>query len=138
LKVTFADGTSYTALVFERYSICGDGGEVRTWGDEAGHTANAEVVYYTCTSTTCADPGGAENPNFPGVEWVNAHVTTVFQVQPLPSHCSRSRLQTSTPHASMGVLLADGSVRTVSAQISLETWRAVITPAGNDMPGSDW
>jgi len=35
-------------------------------------------------------------------------------------------------------VLGDGSVRTVNDQISVDTWRAVITPAGRDMPGPDW
>jgi prepilin-type N-terminal cleavage/methylation domain-containing protein len=138
LRSSFLDGTSQTALVFERYAICGAGGEVRTWGDLAGPSANAEVVYYTCSNGSCADPSGAENPDMPGVAWVNAHVTSVFQVQPTPSMCVKSRLQTSTSHASMCVLLADASVRTVNPDISLATWIAVITPAGNDLPGPDW
>jgi type II secretory pathway pseudopilin PulG len=34
--------------------------------------------------------------------------------------------------------LLDGSVRTVSATISKETWRAAMTPAGGEVLGADW
>jgi prepilin-type N-terminal cleavage/methylation domain-containing protein len=138
LKTTFLDGTSTSAIVFERYAVCSDSGEVRTWGDYAGTTANAEVAYYTCSDPPCGDPSEGENPDVPGVAWVNTYVTSVFQARPAPAECNRSRLQTSTPHATMCVALADGGVRTVSPDITLSTWRAVITPAGDDMPGSDW
>ena len=138
LKTTFLDGTSNSAIVFERYAVCSDTGEVRTWGDHAWPTANAEVAYYTCSDGPCDNPSGIDNPNVPGVDWVNARVTSVFQARPVPAKCDRSRLQTSTPHAAMCVALADGGVRTVSPEITLTTWRAVITPAGDDIPGSDW
>jgi type II secretory pathway pseudopilin PulG len=34
--------------------------------------------------------------------------------------------------------MADGSVRSVSAKISHETWKAAITPAGGEVLGADW
>jgi len=39
-----------------------------------------------------------------------------------------------------GVLVAmfDGSVRIVNTGISAASWWAVVTPAGNDIPGNDW
>ena len=36
------------------------------------------------------------------------------------------------------VCLADGSVRLVTAGISMRTWNAVLTPAGGELPGADW
>lgn len=139
IPITFQDGTSNTALVFERYAICGQGGEVRTWGNGAGYTANAEIVYYTCPAGgTCSDPNGPDSTTIPGVAWVNAMVTTVFQVHPIPKACLTSRLSTSTSHDAMCVLLADASVRSVSGSVSIGTWRAIITPAGADIPGTDW
>jgi prepilin-type N-terminal cleavage/methylation domain-containing protein len=126
---TFKDGTTNTVLVFERYGICGKGGEVRTWGDGAGYSANAEVTYLTA-------PG--DNPNLPGVLWVNKYVTASIQVRPIPSQCLTSRWNAATPHDSMCVLLADASTRLVNGGISVATLRAIITPAGGDTPGSDW
>ena len=129
LQGTFQDGTSNTALVFERYAICGVDGEVRTWGDAAGTSGHSEVVYITLQ--------GAGNP--PGsVKWLKNNVTSTFQVQPPPANCTFSSKDTSTAHAAMCVLLGDASTRTVSPAISLETWQALITPASGDLLGSDW
>jgi prepilin-type N-terminal cleavage/methylation domain-containing protein len=125
----FPDGTSNTALAFERYGICGQGGEVRTWGDGAGDSANAEVAYLIA---------GGDNPHTPGLAWVTRYVTSVFQVQPTPANCRASRWNTATPHPSMNLLLGDASVRSVSGGVSVATWRAVITPDGGDTLGSDW
>ena len=44
----------------------------------------------------------------------------------------------STPHDSMLVGLSDGSVRSVSASISPNTWWAALTPAGGEVLGNDW
>ena len=130
IPTTFVDGTSNTLLLVERYGICGQGGEVRTWGDGAGLSPNAEVTYL-------AD-AAVDSPTVPGVAWVANHVTSTFQVMPLPSQCLTTRWNAATPHESMCVLLADASVRSVSSGISLTTWRAIITPAGGETLGSDW
>ncbi len=126
---TFTDGVSNTALAFERYAICGQGGDVRTWGDGAGESPNAEAAYLVA---------GGDSPATPGVVWVDKYVTRVLQVRPSPAGCRTSRVDTSTPHEAMGVLLGDGSTRAVSGGISLATWRALITPAGGDILGPDW
>jgi prepilin-type N-terminal cleavage/methylation domain-containing protein len=137
---SFQDGTSNTIIVFERYAICGQSGDVRTWGDGAGLTQNAEAVYLTDTT---------DAPNKAGVAWVNQYVTKTFTAGgPTIANCCPAclaaanpglgRLNTTTPHASMCVLLGDASVRQVNPNISLATWRAVITPAGGDMVGSEW
>ena len=115
---TFTDGTSNTVLVFERYAICGSGGEVRTWGNGAGVSGNAEIAYYANGT--------------PGVAWVNANVTTIFQTMPKPASCVDSTASTSTPHDVMCLMMADGSGRSVNSSVSLAVWRAVITPAGGE------
>lgn len=127
---TFQDGTSNTALVVERYAICGNNGDVRTWGDGAGNSPNAEVAYLV--------DAASDNPTVPGVAWVNKYVTAPFQVHPLPNKCIASRMNAATPHEAMCVLLADASVRSVNGNIALATWQAVLTPAGGDTLGSDW
>ncbi len=138
IQSTFLDGTSNTAIIFERYANCNTT-EVRTWGDGAGYSAFAEVAYYTCPGggATCTTPA-SDSLTTPSVAWVNAMVTKVFQVQPLVTKCVPSRLDTSTPHESMCVGMGDGSVRPVAPEISLATWRAIITPAGGEELGSDW
>jgi type II secretory pathway pseudopilin PulG len=130
LARTFTDGTSNTGLVYERYSICGKDGEVRTWGDGAGNSPNAEVTFLV-------DPAG-DNPSKPGVDWVLKYVTVTVQIEPKVADCTTSRWNASTGHTTMSLLLADGSTRSVDGSISLTTWHAVITPDGGDVPGADW
>jgi hypothetical protein len=36
------------------------------------------------------------------------------------------------------VVLGDGSVRGVSASLTLRTWNAALTPAGGEVLGNDW
>jgi len=60
-----------------------------------------------------------------------------FDIQPSPTNAPYPRPQS---HASNGlqVSMFDGSVRNVSAGISLSTWYAACSPANNDILGSDW
>jgi prepilin-type N-terminal cleavage/methylation domain-containing protein len=125
LGKTFPDGTSNTALAFERYGLCGPNGEVRTWGNAAGVTQNAEVAYYS-----------AKNPG-PSAKWVTNNVKEIFQVQPAPANCIHSTRDTSTPHETMCVLMGDASTRSASPSVTLEVWRAIITPAGGEPFGLD-
>ncbi len=118
LAATFPDGTSNTALAFERYSICGNLGDVRTWGNEAGTDGNNENAYYA---------GGS-----PGVAWVNTNVTTVFQVMPTFAKCLSNTTNTSTPHDVMNVLMGDGGKVQHEQLDFLALLRAIITPAGNE------
>ena len=61
----------------------------------------------------------------------------IFQLKPTVATCDYTVAQ--TPHTGgMQVGLGDGSVRNVSASISLATWQAVLTPAGGEPLGSDW
>jgi prepilin-type N-terminal cleavage/methylation domain-containing protein len=134
LASTFFDGTSNTALCFERYAIAGNTGEVRTWGNGAAYSSNAEVVYLTCSNNgvACSDPAGPDTPNTPGVAWVNAKVTSVFAVAPRPNSITASRLNTQTPHSAMPILMGDGSVRQTAASLNIAVFRAIITPNGGE------
>ena len=125
LGKTFPDGTSNTALAFERYGLCGPNGEVRTWGNAAGVSQNAEVAYYS-----------NKNPG-PSLKWVTNNVKEIFQVQPAPASCIHSTKDTSTPHETMCVLMGDASTRSASPSVTLEVWRAIITPAGGEPFGLD-
>src|SRR5262249_9750584 len=62
-----------------------------------------------------------------------------FQVQPSPflGNCDPTRA--ATPHAGgMPGCLADASVRTLATSRSGTTWWAAVTPAGEEVLGSDW
>jgi prepilin-type N-terminal cleavage/methylation domain-containing protein len=120
LTKTFQDGTSNTAIVFERYAVCRvpSQSQVRTWGNgaELGDGQNG------ASAALCYD----------------VLPSRVFEVQPTPDTCTGWDDQTNTPHPAMSVLLADASARSVSGGISLPTLTAVITPAAGDLPGPDW
>jgi prepilin-type N-terminal cleavage/methylation domain-containing protein len=61
-----------------------------------------------------------------------------FQVQPTPfvGNCDPTRA--ATAHDAMVVGLADGNVRTLARTMSGKTWWAAVTPAEDDLLGSDW
>jgi prepilin-type N-terminal cleavage/methylation domain-containing protein len=62
---------------------------------------------------------------------------TPFQVLPPKDKCDTAVPQALTSGGAL-VCLGDGSVRTVSAGVSLATWRAAGTPASGDVLGNDW
>lgn len=60
-----------------------------------------------------------------------------FQVQPALAQCDPRLAQ--TPYSGgMPVALLDGSVRTLSPGMSLTTYWGAVTPAGGEVPGTDW
>lgn len=59
-----------------------------------------------------------------------------FQVAPLQDHCD-PRLSQSFSWGTV-IALGDGSVRSVSREISARTWHAIITPAGGEILGADF
>jgi prepilin-type N-terminal cleavage/methylation domain-containing protein len=145
IPATFADGTSQTILFAERYATC---------------TATWQWWFYT-RQDPAAGPFFAYG-NREGTQgyWLlyqqtNARVGpgSLFQVRPrryeLPGSVVRAipsgvaadecdPLRTQTSHSTMQVCLGDGSVRGLSAGLSGATWWALCTPAGGDLPGSDW
>src|SRR5262245_23327078 len=114
IPASFTDGTSSTLLFAEKYARCHDQG-----------TAWARID---------TDPW---QPAF-GVFVIGP--ASKFQVQPTPfaSSACDPRLA-STPHpGGMQACLADGSVRSISAAISPQTWWAACTPADGEVLGNDW
>ena len=59
-----------------------------------------------------------------------------FQVQPTKGNCDPTRA--STAHAAIVVGLADGSVRNLAKTMSDKTWWEAVTPAKDEVLGSDW
>ena len=146
---TFSDGTSNTVLFAEKYSRCdGTGSPGGTWWMRG--------VFHGVQSFSASNPGGDDS--YPGdrlsavfgggigtdgTAWLQG-TASKFQVRPANflqlfkngGQCDK-RLA-STPHDNMNVGMGDGSVRTVSAAVSPLTWAGALTPAGGEVPGSDW
>ncbi|MGL6075891.1 MAG: DUF1559 domain-containing protein [Fimbriiglobus sp.] len=122
---TFADGSSNTILFGERYTNCTDSsGKVFTslWAD---------------SSESWRPVMGMDN--FRRTAFTRGYLAApMFQVQPnWRSGCDPSVTQTAHS-GGMNVVLADGSVRSISGSISLLTWQAVCHPSDGQVLGSDW
>lgn len=158
LDRTFADGTSSTIMLAERYYECGydrlsgpiqinyrdhdgrrptfaDGGPV------AGGKNPGDVHPVTDPAT------GVTRPSRPGATfqvlprpWLPeppANPRDPRRDVPRPGECDSGLPQ--TPHGGgMLVALADGSIRTISPRVTPETFWAAVTPAGGEVLGSDW
>jgi len=160
LTGTFVDGTSNTAMFFERYSVCSNATPmvdimngasipagtytVSAWGIGPPPTASTptatEALAYNLAIAYWTPPGGSiivgQPPASPpaGVTYVPQ---VVFQSLPPVNACNPSNMQ--TPHDGiMNVLMGDGSVHGVSAGVSPGSLMAAITPAANDYVGPDW
>ncbi|PWT84420.1 MAG: hypothetical protein C5B56_15620 [Proteobacteria bacterium] len=111
------DGVSNTIFFAEKYARCGNQGTC--WGDAYG--AGLTPMFASSVATT------------------NPLTYPMFQVSPNPNTNPCNAALASTPHmAGMVVGMGDGSTRTISPAISITTWTAAITPAGNDILGPDW
>lgn len=120
------DGLSNTLAYAEHYSwMCGG-------------------VWFAWTESNFLFPGGIYPPTFADRE-VGAQVPlhpgdippVTFQVRPALAECNPTLPQ--TPHTGgMLVGLLDGSVRTLRAGVSPATYWSLVSPAGGDIPGSDW
>jgi prepilin-type N-terminal cleavage/methylation domain-containing protein len=128
---SFVDGTSNTILFAERYAVC-----------ESIPLALPRANLWDFYETPGILFGGPGHDYFPYFALAtsngdNVGPQSIFQIRPRPGNCDASRA--STPHVGgMQVVLADASVRTLSAGISGTTWWAAVTPAGGEVLGSDW
>lgn len=147
LSSTFTDGTSNTIVFAEKLARCnGTGNPGGNWwmrGVWRGSTQNPG------TGTQDSFPGDRLSSCFgggigrDGVAYLRGNASK-FQVQPkLPLATAAQgglcdRRLASTPHTTMNVGLADGSVRTLSGSINPTVWAAALTPAGGEVIGGDW
>jgi prepilin-type N-terminal cleavage/methylation domain-containing protein len=136
-QASFPDGTSNTILFAERYAVCVSAAKPLTG------QANLWDWWLPQSSATGAYlNGGLGHHYFPyfAVPTNNGSPmgpVSLFQVQPPLNNCDASRANTAHP-GGMQVVLADGSVRSLSPGMSGTTWWAAVTPAGNDLLGNDW
>lgn len=121
LPAKFSDGTSNTMVFAEKKSRCpsGSGGSSggSRWATDAGTGSGGQAPgIHIVTGSTMSAPQPPTTP-FMGCDQNRAHMLT-------GSGCQ--------------IALADGSVRNVGPGISAATFIAICTPAGGDLPGSDW
>jgi hypothetical protein len=105
---TFRDGTSNTIAFAERYQMCN--GTPCAWGYSS--------VYYWAPMFAYYSKGK-------------------FQNAPKQENCTPA-LPQATDRAGIQVAIADGSARTVSENISSETWYNATDPADGNLLGPDW
>jgi len=142
---TFTDGVSQTIVFAEKYSRCASttfGTNYYTlWGYGANPNAPAPGWNHNYMPMFAyGKRDGSQGFGSPG-DPVNVGAVgdpSKFENRPdFSAGCYSGRAQ--TPHiGAMNVCLADGSVRTVDADIQPSTWWAACTPRKNDRLGSDW
>jgi prepilin-type N-terminal cleavage/methylation domain-containing protein len=138
---TFPDGASTTVLFYERYGNCGlgntttfpnspqkDGRTPRPW-DSGGLDPNYSIAY------AGSNGGGGSANAWTMVSYGPPPIYPLFQSLPPALTCDNTNTQGM--HISENVLMGDGSVKSVSPQVSVQSWSAAVTPAGLDVVGND-
>ena len=140
------NGTSNTILYVERYTTC----------HRAPYTNRPYQTYWAYVQPMPSDEMACAGFNWPsaqelaGTQWNGSynggvpgtntlHGTLTFQVKPTLEDCINLVPQTAHTGA-MQVGLGDASVRSVSGNISLRTWRIACNdpPLVGQVLGSDW
>ena len=154
LNASFQDGLSNTIALAEHYAVCqnaslGPPTVFLYW--EQFYTPSSPDISVAFHRATFADSGLAiiqqYNPDDSGdVYPITAGVPPVsrasvagltFQYRPARNRCDARIPQ--TPHTGgMLVALADGSVRSLSNQMSEPTFWGAVTPNGGEVLRSDW
>jgi prepilin-type N-terminal cleavage/methylation domain-containing protein/prepilin-type processing-associated H-X9-DG protein len=157
---TVTDGTSTTALFFERYAVCNSAGLTTLPGYMGGATTatkgdtatlswaytdtwgilNGPVAYTNTKGVGNAYSVGIDSrdqTNAPDLSSASTNFFLMFQVKPALNLCHYGTTQ--APHSSgMNVLMCDGSIHATSGSIANATWHAVITPSSKDNGAGDW
>jgi prepilin-type N-terminal cleavage/methylation domain-containing protein len=157
LVTSMLNGTSNTVIFGHRLEYC-DG--TNYWGLDPGQgiytdwdaTPDQTGTYHPIPgfgwltylakrgnymNPTVNQQGAGLHPLTPGVAMDYTAGGLPFQTSPGPGNCYPAVLQ--SPHTGVMIVgIGDGSVRTVSSNISLSTWLAVCIPDSGNIPGNDW
>jgi prepilin-type N-terminal cleavage/methylation domain-containing protein len=125
-QAKFQDGTSNTILFAEKYARC----------TNPGYPEGGSFWAYWIT-------GPFVQPLHPGfaISWNDHSIESgsKFLSRPNPFLGNCDPTLASTAHlGGIQVVLADGSVRTISSSVSGATWWAACTPQGGEVLGADW
>ncbi len=110
---TFKDGTSNTIVFAERYAVCA--GIQRNWAEDAGN------------GFTCITPYG-----------ICIYTLALPQWAPTDSVCNPNGMVQSYTAGGINVGLGDGTVRSITPDISATTWSNALTPNDGQPLGPDW
>jgi len=143
------DGTSNTVFFVERYKLCqpSTGGHTdpvwaaHPWSTPNGPWAVAAYGYTTWSvgNTGVSSAGGNLNGYYPDFTTRSQGPggNLAFQTSPSAANCNWYGAQ--SPHSGVMVVgLGDGSVRSVSPSINMQTWIYACVPNDGQPMGSDW
>ena len=153
---TFLDGTSNTVVLGEHIALCTSpaGGNTATAGrcvwPAINLTTGDSIAYWPGEESPETPPGVLPNTIMFAIQYSTAKVLDPAngnasswkrpQVRPtLGAGGTCDPLTFSSMHTGVVLVgMGDGSVRSVSDSISLQTWNAALTPAGNELLGTDF
>ena len=120
----FRDGTSQTVVFAERYAICPT-------------IDTGRMAWLGTIPSPRYDPVFATNKVGVAAHLPPVPIISPPQASPRMDECNPLTTQ-SAPPGTMNILLADGSVHSVSPTISTTTWTTLILPSDGEIRGSDW
>ena len=151
----FTDGTSNTVLYVEHLALCPLPG--------GGNSATAGRVVWPATNLTTGDPVAywpGETTNaipaaYTAIGDFGIAYSTAMVPDPNNGNVASWKLPQVAPKLGAGgtcdpttasaghtgavlVGIGDGSIRGVTASLSMRTWNAALTPTGGEVLGSDW
>jgi len=132
MPATFADGTSNTIL-FTEMMAQRTSGHWNLWAHGGWNNSWSPLFAYGSADGNSDYNSGMDA----GQGYVGSR--SKFLVQPTPASSANTIGLASSPHTGgINASLADGSVRNISAGVSVTTWWFACTPAGGEVLGSDW
>jgi len=124
-------GTSNTVMFAERYKLCQPSSGGHTDPVWAAHPWNSPNGYWAIGGF------GWASWNKVGGYYPDWNQSIAFQGAPSASACNWYVTQSGHSNG-LNAGLGDGSVRSVSTNVSAATWKAVCQTDDTSIPGSDW